>query len=751
MSVVHLQRGTSRSKHDHELRSLAGGVHAPRDERDMNRPALAAHLDRLGVPQLVMSLRRKAPLWLTILTYHRVARPDATSVLDDGVVDVTPELLERQLAFVGRWFQPVRMDDLLAFVQGRGELPNNPVLVTFDDGYRDNHDVALPILMHRGIRATFFIATDYVEQRRLFWWDRVAMAIKRSLRDRIEIDYPRPTALPLEDGAQRQTAVRRAQRIIKDTPGLDLDCFIDQLERAAGVVLGRDEERSMADETLMTHAHAPGAAYARCRAACDRAARIAQSDRGRARRAGACDFVSRRKAGDAAYPAGRPRSRLRTRILERNWREPGAGVRPSGCPARLDGPGARRPLLPHGPRTSMDGVLKVLRTRVVVDVSELERLVPEWRRLLQRAAHAQPVLTPLWLLAWWREFGEADGRSMRAVAIEDGSELVGLVPLAWRRTVHRVAIPVRRLELFATGETETDEICSEYVGALVARGKEDDVARATSRAICDGVLGEWDELSMTAMSAEDPLVPRLVGALRADGIAAHTEQSGECPYVPLPRNWAEYLSALGSARRYVVSRSVRELDKWVGASNWEMCRARTPAELLEGKRVLRKLHAERWAASGRSGVFASARFARFHDEVMPRLLAGEDGISLELQWLQARGEPIAAMYNFVYAGKVYFYQSGRRVDVPRGVRPGIAMHAIAIRASIEAGRREYDFLGGASRYKRDLALAIRPLVTLRAVAPSLRARAVDAARALAERAIARVRAARVAEAEQAVE
>jgi peptidoglycan/xylan/chitin deacetylase (PgdA/CDA1 family) len=255
MSVVHLQRGTSRSKHDHELRSLAGGVHAPRDERDMNRPALAAHLDRLGVPQLVMSLRRKAPLWLTILTYHRVARPDATSVLDDGVVDVTPELLERQLAFVGRWFQPVRMDDLLAFVQGRGELPNNPVLVTFDDGYRDNHDVALPILMHRGIRATFFIATDYVEQRRLFWWDRVAMAIKRSLRDRIEIDYPRPTALPLEDGAQRQTAVRRAQRIIKDTPGLDLDCFIDQLERAAGVVLGRDEERSMADETLMTWEH----------------------------------------------------------------------------------------------------------------------------------------------------------------------------------------------------------------------------------------------------------------------------------------------------------------------------------------------------------------------------------------------------------------------------------------------------------------------------------------------------------------
>jgi len=174
---------------------------------------------------------------------------------------------------------------------------------------------------------------------------------------------------------------------------------------------------------------------------------------------------------------------------------------------------------------------------------------------------------------------------------------------------------------------------------------------------------------------------------------------------------------------------------------WELCRARTAAELVEGKRVLWMLHAERWAASGRSGVFASTRFARFHDEVMPRMLAGEDGVSLELQWLRVRGEPIAAMYNIVYAGKVYFYQSGRRVDVPRAVRPGIAMHAMAIRTSIEAGRREYDFLGGASRYKRDLALALRPLVTLRAVAPSLRARAVEAARLLADGAIARVRAA----------
>ncbi len=381
----------------------------------------------------------------------------------------------------------------------------------------------------------------------------------------------------------------------------------------------------------------------------------------------------------------------------------------------------------------------MLRARLIDDLAELEGLAPRWRGLIAVASHAQPVHTPLWLLAWWREFGHADGRQMRVVIVEEDGQLVGLVPLARRMATHRPGIPVRRLELLATGEQERDEICSEYVGALVERGKEAEVARETTRVLCDGVLGEWDELRMTAMSGDDPLVPAFVVALRAKGIAVTSGQSGECPYVPLPPTWEEYLRALGSTRRYAVMRSLRELDKWAGRNNWELCRARTLSELAEGKRILWALHRERWAASGRNGVLASTRFTRFHDEIMPRLLAGEDGISLELQWLRARGEAIGATYSFVYAGRVQFYQSGRRVDVPKAIRPGIAMHALSIRSSIEEGRTEYDFLGGASRYKRDLALATRPLLTLRATAPGLRARAVEAARSLAERAMGQFR------------
>jgi CelD/BcsL family acetyltransferase involved in cellulose biosynthesis len=112
-----------------------------------------------------------------------------------------------------------------------------------------------------------------------------------------------------------------------------------------------------------------------------------------------------------------------------------------------------------------------------------------------------------------------------------------------------------------------------------------------------------------------------------------------------------------------------------------------------------------------------------------------DRNALELRWLSVRGEPVAALYNLTWNDKVYFYQSGRKLDVPSGVRPGIVIHLRAIRRAIEAGRREYDFLGGASQYKRKLATATRPLVSVRAV----RSPVLELARSAVERGIEAVR------------
>ena len=352
-----------------------------------------------------------------------------------------------------------------------------------------------------------------------------------------------------------------------------------------------------------------------------------------------------------------------------------------------------------------------LHSNVVRTIEDLAPFEPAWRDLLDRSRNDEPTLSPLWLGAWWRVFGSEGGRGLRVTLVFDADRLVGMAPLQTRRHWYRPGIPFRRLELLASGERESDEICSEYIGVIAEQGREEAVVEAFAATLLDGRLGAWSELVLLAMDGESPIPWMLANALERVGIATETEIVGKCPYIRLPASWDDYLASLSSAGRYLVTRSLRVFDEWADGGA-ELHEARTTAELDAGRRVLAALHGERWGRGGRTGAFRSPRFAAFHDEVMQRLLA--EG-ALDLLWLTVRGDPVAVVYNIMWKGKVYFYQSGRKVNVPKGVRPGIVMHAHAIQRAIAAGRREYDFLAGASQYKMQLASATRPLLRMRAV------------------------------------
>ena len=133
-----------------------------------------------------------------------------------------------------------------------GALPRNPVLVTFDDGDRDNFDVTLPILQRHGVTAVFFIATAYVTGRHLFWWDRLTYLVTCSRRARLALSYPRDLVLPLVTAGERAAAIGRVLRIVKTEVGLDLDRFLGAVAAAAGVVWTEALERTLADAALMT-------------------------------------------------------------------------------------------------------------------------------------------------------------------------------------------------------------------------------------------------------------------------------------------------------------------------------------------------------------------------------------------------------------------------------------------------------------------------------------------------------------------
>lgn len=94
---------------------------------------------------------------LSILIYHRVF-PEADPLYPD---EVDRDTFDWQMSLLSRCFNVLSLADAVKRLQD-GTLPPHSVCVTFDDGYLDNHDVALPVLRKWNIPATFFVASGYL-------------------------------------------------------------------------------------------------------------------------------------------------------------------------------------------------------------------------------------------------------------------------------------------------------------------------------------------------------------------------------------------------------------------------------------------------------------------------------------------------------------------------------------------------------------------------------------------------------------
>lgn len=352
-------------------------------------------------------------------------------------------------------------------------------------------------------------------------------------------------------------------------------------------------------------------------------------------------------------------------------------------------------------------------------IEGLEPFAEEWASLVERSSTRGPAASFAWMSTWWEVFGDG-GRRLFVVRVHHDGRLVGLAFFVLRQLRVFNVLPIERLELLGSGEAEADEICSEYLGVLAESGQEEEVASAVIGCVA-AAFPDADELLLPAMNGDDPGLRGIERALAREGFGVERNTDVGAPYIPLPSSFEGYLAALPSADRYRVRRSLRDFDRWAGKTaklHW----VATPEQLATGMKILEELHAERWQGGG---VFASERFHTFHQRVAPRLLAcGE----LQLGWLEAHGAPVAAIYNVVTRGGVSFYQCGRALSVPRQIRIGVVLHLYAVQRSIEQGLKEYDFLAGSARYKRELSTAVRPIVALRAARPTIREQAYQLAR-----------------------
>ncbi len=120
--------------------------------------------------------RRNGGTRVLALVYHRVYDdPDRKAWSDPELRSADVDGFRMQMELLARHFFPLTLDQLPHVLDGTLECPRPPVLVTFDDGYRDNHEIVLPVLSETGVPANFFVSTGYIGTERMFWFDYLYM------------------------------------------------------------------------------------------------------------------------------------------------------------------------------------------------------------------------------------------------------------------------------------------------------------------------------------------------------------------------------------------------------------------------------------------------------------------------------------------------------------------------------------------------------------------------------------------------
>jgi peptidoglycan/xylan/chitin deacetylase (PgdA/CDA1 family) len=99
-----------------------------------------------------------------VVAFHRVS-----DAYRDGLTCSVKDF-ESFCRFFVRHFTVIPLSEMVSRMES-GQSLSGALAITFDDGYRDNYELAAPILRSLGLPATFFVVTDFIESKTVAWWD----------------------------------------------------------------------------------------------------------------------------------------------------------------------------------------------------------------------------------------------------------------------------------------------------------------------------------------------------------------------------------------------------------------------------------------------------------------------------------------------------------------------------------------------------------------------------------------------------
>ncbi len=149
-----------------------------------------------------------------IILYHHIGELPAGASRAQRRWTLSPKKFDDQMRWIAaRGFHPVTMAQLSGHLKHDLPLPVKPIVISFDDGWKDQYDFALPVLKKYDFKATFFIITDSVGHSAYMSWDQVLKTSDSGMDiESHSLTHPRLSVLPREEALKE---INDSKRILE--------------------------------------------------------------------------------------------------------------------------------------------------------------------------------------------------------------------------------------------------------------------------------------------------------------------------------------------------------------------------------------------------------------------------------------------------------------------------------------------------------------------------------------------------------
>jgi peptidoglycan/xylan/chitin deacetylase (PgdA/CDA1 family) len=201
----------------------------------------AMFTNRIGMLDSYKLVRaRLAKSQVAILMYHRV-EPQKNPWFFPYSITVSD--FENQIIYLVKHYSILSLNELVDHVYEHQPLPKKAVVLTFDDGYKDNYTYAYPILKKYGVPATVFLTAGHIGSGELFWWDKITYVLHHTLCDVLELDDI--GSYPLKSTGERLRAASTLVKKLGKLPEPEKNLLIEKIVNMSAVNIPADSGKEL--------------------------------------------------------------------------------------------------------------------------------------------------------------------------------------------------------------------------------------------------------------------------------------------------------------------------------------------------------------------------------------------------------------------------------------------------------------------------------------------------------------------------